>query len=1024
MAVEYFTFAGNGEAVQGVFNAVATLSSSNTMTGALQAAALFGFLVTLFVVVYKIDLKDNFVYLFVIAGVWMGMMVPKTTVLITETAGHGFTGRQYTVGNVPIGLAYSANMVSTFGHHLTRRAEQIYNIPNELNYSQTGVLFGARLIEQIRDVSIPDATLTQDWALFMNQCSFFDLNLYHFYTVEDLRDSTDILATLGNTNRAMFTNVSKLKSGANAGGNFANSRLQYEGGSTSMTCDKAYQLLKARTEFYSQGYLPNYVADKVFAGLGTSTAPNKAAALATLGNNSFQYLLNNARVDTLKNIEQSAMVEIIRQSTVINGQRNNHAARVQEVFAFTQARNQYITAQKTGGLMASKNLPVVRSVAEAVLIGIFPFVVILALLAGIAAFKLIMFYVMALFWIQLWAPVASIINFVLTIHTRRLFNAETAVGMITPGSGDGLLMAAADAQAAAAGAMWLVPVISGALVMGGRMLVSGLTGMATAAKSGAESAGSQAGTGNFAAGNMNYNNANANKYSLNPVYTDPQMTTAHSAAGTSWMSAASGTSRYQARNSSLAVSSQSQISESENYGRMADRAETAARQYQAAHQESLALGQAQTLAWAGKHSFGQSADSGYGMGLDAAQSRKMSWTQEQAQNLAQKHSYSNSSAIQSALTASLGIGMDSQQLDKLTGSMSKGMKGLDQLGRQSGVEASIARIISNTLKGNVQGGWKGDAINKDALVADIGKSISAGHKEGITFDSSFTDKVSSSAAYKNSLSSGDELAQGASASMQRAQQASRSATDSFNEAQSYREQAQRTYGNGKTVTYDNTNDLIANNPNLTLSQLNSGEGNTFQTAMATADRRSSQMDTAAQQAGWKPEGNLSPDSRPSNTVDAAYQQNVSTVASGSNAAFEGVRERASRSGISADSIDAAISKRGNDYERDFNQARSGVDGDVAQGGRRYDGRVDDLANRARKADENSNGMMMELNSHVLPWNAGGERREQVMQDVRDGKGPLGSGANQTEAHLGRNPNLANELKQRPGSGSRTFRPKQ
>ncbi|WP_232507554.1 hypothetical protein [Neisseria weixii] len=594
-------------------------------------------------------------------------------------------------------------------------------------------------------------------------------------------------------------------------------------------------------------------------------------------------------------------------------------------------------------------------------------------------------------------------------------------------------MAAADAQAAAAGAMWLVPVISGALVMGGRMLVSGLTGMATAAKSGAESAGSQAGTGNFAAGNMNYNNANANKYSLNPVYTDPQMTTAHSAAGTSWMSAASGTSRYQARNSSLAVSSQSQISESENYGRMADRAETAARQHQAAYQESLALGQAQTLAWAGKHSFGQSADSGYGMGLDAAQSQKMSWINEQAHNITQRHGIKNESAIRSALMAGLGVGMSkSDGLSESTTAsqsisqsmISKGMAGLTSLSQQQGITGNIAKQIQQAIKGNAGIDWKGSASNSDALVADIGKSISAGHKEGITFDSSFTDKVSSSAAYKNSLSSGDELAQGASASMQRAQQASRSATDSFNEAQSYREQAQRTYGNGKTVTYDNTNDLIANNPNLTLSQLNSGEGNTFQTAMATADRRSSQMDTAAQQAGWKPEGNLSSDSRPSNTVDAAYQQNVSTVASGSNAAFEGVRERASRSGISADSIDAAISKRGNDYERDFNQARSGVDGDVAQGGRRYDGRVDDLANRARKADENSNGMMMELNSHVLPWNAGGERREQVMQDVRDGKGPLGSGANQTEAHLGRNPNLANELKQRPGSGSRTFRPKQ
>lgn len=83
MAVEYFTFPGNGEVVQAVFNGVAMISGSTMMGGAMQAAALFGFLVALSVAVFKLDLRESFTYLFVVAFIWMGMIVPKTTVLIT-----------------------------------------------------------------------------------------------------------------------------------------------------------------------------------------------------------------------------------------------------------------------------------------------------------------------------------------------------------------------------------------------------------------------------------------------------------------------------------------------------------------------------------------------------------------------------------------------------------------------------------------------------------------------------------------------------------------------------------------------------------------------------------------------------------------------------------------------------------------------------------------------------------------------------------------------------------------------------
>ncbi|HGN6341426.1 TPA: conjugal transfer protein TraG N-terminal domain-containing protein [Neisseria gonorrhoeae] len=999
MAVEYFTFPGNGEAVRAVFNGVATISGSTMMGGAMQAAALFGFLVTLAVAVFKLDLKDNFSYLFVVLFCWMGMMVPKTTVLITESGGYGYTGRQYTVGNVPVGLAYMGYFVSSFGQSITRKAEQVNHLPDDLNYSRTGMLFGTRLMENIREARIPDAQLTQDWALFMYQCSFFDMNLYHFYNVQDLAQSADILATLTHTNQALFTNVSQI---ASRRGNM----LQYNGKSKTMTCNEAAKELKDRTRFYSKNYLPGYIADRVFAGLGTNSAGiNRVNALVTLGNSSFQYLLDNARFDTLKNIEQAAMVEVIRQAGIINGQRNRNPAAVQQAFAQVQARNQYIAAQKTSSSMASWNLPLIRSAAEAILIGLFPFVMILAMLGGIMAFRLLSFYMMSMLWIQLWAPVASIINMIMTMNAKRLFSVEAANGVITPGTGDTLLMAAADAQAAAGAAMWLIPVIAGALAMGGRSLMNGMMGMTSSAKSTGEAAGSQVGSGNYSAGNMNYNNSNANKHSLNPVYTDPQMMTAQSAAGTSWRNMATGDSRAQMRNSSFGVSSQSQISQSESYSKAADRAETSAQQWQASFRESVSQGNANRLAFATNYGMDRSASEGYGMGLDAAESRKLSYVIDQGKKIAQKFGVTNTSAVISAIAAGLGISDN-------TGSSTK------------------AQNIKNALGAKGDLGWSGKSQNTDQMVAEIGESIEAGKRQGISFDSNFTDKVSQSEAYKVALNSGNSLTQTAEANFSKAREASHMASESYQKAQSYREMAAQTYGNGITIAQDNTNALVQDNPELTMSELNAGQGGTYNAAIRAGVNSQDRLKAAAENSGWKP-NDLSPEDRPQNNTQAAYKHFSDKVSSGAGAAFGDVQTQAHQAGIIPDGISAAINARGENLKQEYANKSDKVEGDINQGRNSHRQEVGRLATHAKNAQDQTNGVTMRINTHALPWNSFGERYDNAMKDVREGKGYIGSGSDQAAAHLG-NPALASEfdlpIPQRPGnsksSGSAVFRPKE
>lgn len=999
MAVEYFTFPGNGEVVQAVFNGVAMISGSTMMGGAMQAAALFGFLVALSVAVFKLDLRESFTYLFVVGFFWMGMIVPKTTVLITESGGYGYTGRQYTVSNVPVGLAYMGYFVSSFGQSITRKAEQVNHLPDDLNYSRTGMLFGTRLLENIREARIPDAQLTQDWALFMNQCSFFDMNLYHFYNVQDLAQSADILATLTHTNQALFTNVSQI---ASRRGNM----LQYNGKSKTMTCNEAAKELKDRTQFYSKNYLPGYIADRVFAGLGTNAAGiNRVNALVTLGNSSFQYLLDNARFDTLKNIEQAAMVEVIRQAGIINGQRNRNSAAVQQAFAQVQARNQYIAAQKTGSSMASWNLPLIRSAAEAIMIGLFPFVMILALLGGIMAFRMLGFYMMGMMWIQLWAPVASIINLIMTMNTKRLLSLETLNGAITPGSSDTLLMAAADAQAAAGAAMWLIPVIAGALAMGGRSLMNGMMGMTSSAKSTGEAAGSQVGSGNYSAGNMNYNNSNANKHSLNPVYTDPQMMTAQSAAGTSWRNMATGDSRAQMRNSSLGVSSQSQISQSESYSKAADRAETSAQQWQASYRESVSQGNANRLAFATNYGMDRSASEGYGMGLDAAESRKLSYVIDQGKKIAQKFGVTNASAVISAISAGLGISGN-------TGSSNK------------------AQNIKNALGAKGDLGWSGKSQNMDQMVAEIGESIEAGKRQGISFDSNFTDKVSQSEAYKVALNSGNSLAQTAEANFSKAREAAHMASESYQKAQSYREMAAQTYGNGITITQDNTNALVQDNPELTMSELNAGQGGTYNAAIRAGKNSQDRLKAAAENSGWKP-NDLSPEDRPQNNTQAAYKHFSDNVSSGAGAAFGDVQTQAHQAGIIPDGINAAINARGENLKQEYANKSGKVEGDINQGRNSHRQEVGRLAKHAKNAQDETNGVTMRINTHALPWNSFGERYDNAMKDVREGKGYIGSGSDQAAAHLG-NPALASEfdlpIPQRPGnsksSGSAVFRPKE
>ena len=1010
---EYFTYPGNGDVIANVFNSIAMFSGTTMMAGAAQAASLFGFIVVLSIGAFKLDLRESFSWLIGVFIVWMVLMTPKVTVLVTEQGSYGFSAKQQAIANVPFGIAAGSSIISQFGFNITRKMEQVYSIPNDLNYTQTGLMFGNRLYEGIYSAKFSDDVLISDWALFTHNCTFFDINMYKLYSINELKYSSDILGLLGRTNNALFTNVTDI-----ASTNPTTGLIKYKTTSTTYSCKEAYAFLKDRTTKMNN-FAATQVANKLFNYNGYSNVPNKLTALQSVGNTSMQYLLNDSRFDTMKSIEQTAMMDLLRRTDMINYQRTNNSSGAQQAFTLAMAKSQYISSQKTGSSMASWNLPLVRSTAEAILLGIFPLVILGALMGGAMAFKSLMFYMGGLLWLQLWGPVASVVNLVMAVHSRRLMSAEAAMsatGNVTAGTSYEIMQAAVDAQSAAGAAFWLIPVIAGAVAFGGRSIMTSMMGMVTGGKSQSEAAGSQSGAGNYSYGNMNVNSTAGNKFQLDPVYNSPSMVTTNSTAGTKFIDAGTGNSRFQSREDKMprmSVSSGASIAES--YTQQADRSMQAANSMAAQASNSVAVGDSQTMTWAMNHASTSSASNGYGMNLSASESQQVSQVMSAAEKLAQKNSAGTTSQYASVLALSLGTNSigglkqsedesvrNSQQASISQGSSKGGQRISGETSKQASQSSSLSKV--KQLMGQV--GFQSDhrVQNSDSLASEIAQAVDTLRSQGVKFDQGMVDNISKSEAFVNAVNSGDSLANSAAASYQNAQQAMLSSNQSYQEAQGYREQASAAISRNAGVNLDGAADVAqyAEREGLTMQEIYRNPSSAVSAAMGSAIGNASAINKAAEGTAFSANTDLTPEHKPQNTVQATHAGNVAEL----NGQFEAKAQNvAAQSGINTQAIESRLQATEGGLAQGFATARGNVAESIQSGKNEYGQTVDQLGKYTKQMGDQVETIGMRLNSQQTSLNT-----EEAQAKVRDGEGNMGSGYDKVFAQVIDNKNLTSDMK--------------
>ncbi len=190
MVYEIYTY-GNGEILSGVFKAIAMCLKKDGGT-LYEAMIRLGMIVgVMWAVVYAIygDIVKLFSSWILPLSVFNIMLfTPTATVWVHDPV----TNFHQPVDNVPYGLAVFASYTSRIGYAITEQVEKVFSLPDDIKYQKTGHIFASNLIQKVKTLQITNEEVAENMRQFVGHCVAYDALLGRKYTIQDLRNSSDI----------------------------------------------------------------------------------------------------------------------------------------------------------------------------------------------------------------------------------------------------------------------------------------------------------------------------------------------------------------------------------------------------------------------------------------------------------------------------------------------------------------------------------------------------------------------------------------------------------------------------------------------------------------------------------------------------------------------------------------------------------------------------------------------------------------------------------------------------------------
>ena len=484
MMFELFTY-GGGDNLRYVLNGVAKIFGNGNYFVAMEIAAMIGLLGIMITAAFQRG-KLEFSWLLGIVFIFMAVVVPKTTVIITDRV---VPANSAVVANIPLGIAVPSTLMSKVGDWLTRTFETNFSLPSQITYTGNGLLFANYLVEESTRFEVTSPRLAENLSDFWKSCVYYDI-LLNLYSWEDVLKANDLMKFFkertSESRSFTYQDENRKRSivGCRLGANgVLSSDLDKEiDQSTNINGARLVSGEKTRNAAVVKFSAAMPVAYKFLTGLSLSSQ---------------------------QIISQNVLSNSLRRG-LVNFASSADAAAAAEDFALAKAEAERKTTFSLMGEVARRHLPKLKIIFEAFIYAIFPIIVLLAMLP--AAGKVLIAFTKVILWVNLWPPLYAIMHFMMAYWSQ----ADASQSVVHSGSfATGLTMMTNTAlgrdlyqNAAIAGYLSMsIPLISWLIIQLSGTVMANVAGRVIGSMEGPISKGAEEATsGNISLGNTSIGN--------------------------------------------------------------------------------------------------------------------------------------------------------------------------------------------------------------------------------------------------------------------------------------------------------------------------------------------------------------------------------------------------------------------------------------------------------------------------------------------------------------------------------------
>ena len=722
--------------LEAMFNAVASIMGSGDYLGLLRTMAIVGIIVVVIATLTGRERLDGmWKWLFFLAIFQSMLLIPKVAVTIVDRTGNE---PPRAVANVPIGLGAFAHSMSKVGDWLTGAFETVFSLPDDVKFRKNGTLFGHRVLSERLAVKSGNPVLTSNLLEFYQECVAPDLATGYIRMKEDILEVNNVWVSLnGKTNPARLVTLRDTTDPT---------------AMSTVGCDVAYQSLTTQI---------NAESSRQITLLGARLYPKMSqtdAGTAILGSlaTSTNYLLG-VSASAQDAVKQAIVANFMIDAQYMLPAQLGDAASAQTNLAMAQSLRSTSDSYKLMARIAESTMPKVRNAIELVQYAIFPIFLLFVVLSGHQAGGIIKSYAASLFWIQLWAPLYAVMNFIITMYSRSQYTNGSAGGGLSIEQMSFLNTAIVSDQAIAGMLVISIPAIAAAIVKGGEVGLQSVAGLVGPPRDPEKIASSLA-MGNMQMGNASLNNVSHDTMKGLAVDMNPSlrqgMTNFQAREGFDYSHFSGGGFVVKQAKSDvradMALNDSLGAAAKENY----ERSQQATQQQSAEYAESALAALKQEAGFERSHSKGAGDTTGYRHGMGSSRNQEANETLRQVDQWARKLGISEKVAMELMVGASMGMSTP---------------KLLEIAGLRGGVEVS-AKIRNSA-----------DSMRSLEEMAQFAKESSFGKKVGTVLDNGWERNYRSSDEGKTAGS------EGMRASLDHARQSRDAFTASLQETEGHRQ---------------------------------------------------------------------------------------------------------------------------------------------------------------------------------------------------------------------------------------------